>query len=58
MSKTNTEFAIEMQGKVELYLLGLIFAVFGLSIQTAKFGNSRATDLLELLGWLSLFMSG
>jgi hypothetical protein len=58
MAKTNTDIAIEMQGKFELYMLGLIFTVLGLSIQTAKFGNSTAADMLELLGWLSLFVSG
>lgn len=58
MAKTNTEISIELKAKFEFYMLGLIFAVLALSIQTAKFGISTAPDVLELLGWLSLFVSG
>jgi hypothetical protein len=58
MARSNSEIAVELRTKFEFYLLGLILAVLGLSIQTAKFGNSVVADLFELAGWLALFLSG
>jgi len=57
MPRSNVEIAIELQTKFEFYLLGLIFTVLGLSIQTAEFGRSDLTDGLELIGWLLLLIS-
>jgi hypothetical protein len=48
----------ELQEKFELYLLALIFTILGLAIQTAKLGANRVVDVLEVLGWLSLVVSG
>jgi hypothetical protein len=58
MAKTSAEFAIELRGKFEFYLLALTFSILGLSIQTAAFGDSLLVDVLELAGWLALFASG
>jgi hypothetical protein len=44
MAKTSAEIAIEHRGRFEFYLLGLIFAVLGLSIQTAEFGQFLVSD--------------
>jgi len=56
--KSDLEYSRLLQEKFELYLLGLIFTLLGLAVQTAKFGTSQTTDILELLGWLSLLISG
>lgn len=58
MAKSDAEVAIELRSKFEFYLLGLTFTILGLSIQTAKFGNSNVADFFELLGWLGLLVSG
>ena len=58
MPKSNAEIAIEHQIKFEFYLLALTFSILGLSIQTAEFGTYLSADLLELAGWLGLFLSG
>ena len=58
MSVTNAEIAVNLQSKFEFYLLGLTFAILGLSVQTAVFGVSMVADGFELLGWLSLLASG
>ena len=59
-SKTNKdlEYSRQLQEKFELYLLGLNFTLLVLAIQTAKFGNSQAADLLEVTGWMFLLLSG
>lgn len=54
----NTEISIRLQERFEFYLVALVFTILGLSIQTASFGGSLASDLFELLGWLLLFISG
>ena len=56
--KSDVEYARQLQEKFELYLLGLIFTLLALAIQTAEFGASDWADLFELGGWLSLFVSG
>jgi len=58
MAKTSGEIAIELRAKFEFYLLALTFSILGLSIQTAIFGKNLFADAFELLGWLSLFLSG
>jgi len=55
---SDLEHSRELQEKFELYLLALIFTILGLAIQTAKLGINRASDVLEVLGWLSLMVSG
>lgn len=52
------DYARQLQEKFELYLLGLIFTLLGLAVQTATFGRSQIADTLELAGWLSLLTSG
>lgn len=58
MAKNEREVAHQTQEKFEFYLLGLVFTLLGLSIQTANFGQSTVADFCELIGWLSLFTSG
>lgn len=55
---SDLEHSRELQEKFELYLLALIFTILGLAVQTAKLGTNRASDALEVLGWLSLVLSG
>jgi len=52
------EYSRQLQEKFELYLLALIFTLLGLAVQTAKFGANQIADILELLGWSSLLVSG
>ena len=56
--KTDVDYARQLQEKFEFYVLGLIFTLLALAIQTAKFGVSDWADVFELLGWLFLFISG
>lgn len=46
---SNTAIAQRIQEKFDAYLLGLIFTVLGLSIQTAKFGALPWADVLEII---------
>ena len=55
---SNIDVAIRIQEKFEFYFLSLTFVILGLSIQTSKFGVHAISDGLELLGWISLFVSG
>jgi hypothetical protein len=55
---TNLDVSIRIQEKFEFYFLSLTFIILGLSIQTSKFGTHAISDGLELLGWISLFISG
>ncbi len=57
-SKSDLEYSRQLQEKFELYLLALIFTLLGLAVQTAKFGTSQTADILELLGWALLLISG
>ncbi|MBU9546827.1 hypothetical protein LGM48_28845 [Burkholderia multivorans] len=52
------EHSRELQEKFELYLLALIFTILGLAIQIAKFGIYRTADVSQILGWVSLTISG
>ena len=55
---SNIDVAIRIQEKFEFYFLSLTFIILGLAIQTSKFGVHAISDGLELLGWISLFVSG
>jgi hypothetical protein len=55
---SNIDVAIRIQEKFDFYFLSLTFIILGLSIQTSKFGVHAISDGLELLGWISLFVSG
>lgn len=57
-SLQNTEIAQRTQERFDAYLLGLIFTILALSIQTAKFGDSPAADASEIVGWLLLLIAG
>lgn len=50
--------ATEFQGKLEFFILTLIFAILALSVQTANFGDYLFGDLIEILGWILLLISG
>ena len=50
--------AQQTQEKFRLYLLSLVFTLLALSVQTAKFGTSNFADGCEIVGWLSLLLSG
>ncbi len=55
---TNLDVSIRVQEKFEFYFLSLTFVILGLSIQTSTFGASVVSDGLELLAWISFFISG
>ena len=54
----NLKFAQEYQGKFELYLVSLSFTLLALSIQTAKLGTNTIVDIMEVVGWMLLLVSG
>ena len=56
--RSNIEYARSLQEKYEYYLVGLNFTLLALSIQTAKFGESKLPVVLELLGWSCLLIAG
>ena len=55
---SNIDVAIRIQEKFEFYFLSLTFIILGLAIQTSNSGVHAISDGLELLGWISLFVSG
>src|SRR5437667_497417 len=57
-SQSNTAIAQRIQEKFHAYLLGLIFTILGLSIQTAKFGTSPTADAFEIVSWVLLLVAG
>src|SRR5262245_61962142 len=57
-AETNLDVARKLQEKYEWYFLALIFTVLGLSVQTAKLGHSFGADIFEVMGWVSLLVSG
>jgi len=54
MATTNAEIGQRIQEKFQFYMLGLIFTLLGLAIQTATFGSSVVADILELVSWCCL----
>ena len=54
----NIRYARIPQEKFEYYLVALTFTLLGLSVQTVKFGSSNVADILELVGWVVLLLSG
>jgi hypothetical protein len=54
----NIKIAQDTQSKLEFYAIALTFTVLGLSVQTSAFGRNLVADGLELLGWVSLLVSG
>ena len=58
MARSNTEIAQELQSKYQFYLLGLVFTVLALAVETATFNGPPLADALELLGWVFLLVSG
>lgn len=55
---SDVEYARKLQEKFELYLLGLIFTLLALAVQTAKFGADDIADVFEIGGWICLLASG
>lgn len=52
-------YGIQLQEKFEVYLLGLVFTVLALAVQTAKFDNVNiVAACLELASWVALLISG
>jgi hypothetical protein len=58
MASSEREIAQRSQEKFEFYLVGLVFTLLALSIQTAKFSHSNLSETFEILGWFSLAVSG
>ena len=58
MSKKEYEIAHNTQEKFDFYVLGLVFTLLALSIQTADLGKYAVADVFELLGWVCLFVAG
>ncbi len=52
------DYSRELQEKLEIYLLGLIFTLLAAAVQTAKFGGGAVADACELASWAILFASG
>ncbi len=50
--------AMDIQEKFELYLVSLTFTLLALSVQTVSFGNHPTADVIEILGWVVLLISG
>jgi hypothetical protein len=48
----------DTQLKFDYFLLGLTFALLGMSIQTANFSSSFIINIVELAGWCSLLLTG
>jgi hypothetical protein len=52
------EAAERLQSQFRFYFVSLVFTLLAVSIQTAKFGDSRVQSASELLGWLLFAVSG
>jgi hypothetical protein len=55
---SNIQIAQRRQERFETYVVGLIFTLLGLSVQTATFGAAVVADVLELISWALLFVAG
>lgn len=58
VARENQRIAYEIQAKFEFWLLGLIFAVLALAVQTADFSGPRIGQVCELIAWLTLLLAG
>lgn len=58
MAVDNQEISHRIRERFSFYFVALIFTILGLSLQTASFGKSIFSDVLELVGWASLLISG
>ena len=52
------EVAAQAQEKFHFYLVGLVFTLLALSVQTEKFVGPALDDALEVGGWIALLCSG
>ena len=52
------EVAEDYSRKFNFYIVALAFTLMGLSVQTAKFDSGVFGLCFELLGWVSLLLSG
>lgn len=57
-SQANQRIAVEIQTKFEFWLVGLIFAVLALAVQTATFTGGEVGQLCELAAWIALLLAG
>jgi len=57
MAESNAQIGQKIQEKFRFYILGLIFTLLGLAVQTATFGTSVPADLFELGAWGCLLVS-
>jgi len=57
MSETNSDVGQRIQEKFQFYILGLIFTLLGLAVQTAVFGASIVADVFELTAWIFFLVS-
>lgn len=58
MADTNLAVAQQVQSRNHFYLLGLVFTVLALAVETANSKGPLAASVAELLGWLLLLTSG
>lgn len=57
-ARENQRIAHEIQTKFEFWLVGLIFAVLALAVQTASFDGPKLARACELAAWISLLLAG
>jgi NhaP-type Na+/H+ or K+/H+ antiporter len=57
MSESNAVIGQRIQEKFQFYILGLIFTLLGLAVQTASFGSVVIADLFELGSWVCFLLS-
>lgn len=58
MARLERRIAQRAQERFRFYLVSLVFTLLAVAVHTAQFGISGFADMLELLGWLCLFLSG
>jgi hypothetical protein len=52
------DYSRDLQERLEVYLIGLVFTLLAAAVQTAKFSGGPLADACELTSWLCLFTSG
>jgi hypothetical protein len=57
-ARENQRLAYEIKTKYEYWLVGLIFAVLALAVETATFDGPRAGQVCELSAWIVLLAAG